>query len=310
MPTPRKCIVDDEAVGTYHLISRCVRQCRLCGEELEHRRGWIEERIAALQQSMAIDLVAWNILSNHLHILAMNRPDVVKTWSDREVAIRWLKMCPGRWLRRKRGIPDGEPPTEDEIAEIIRDRSRVKTLRSRLSSVSWFMGRLKEHISRRANAEDDCTGAFWERRFRSVRVLDEPSVLMTSTYVDLNAVRAGMVDRPERTTHGSVSERAAIAAGLPRRTHIRMTSPPLGTNAAYLEHVDAWGRWQASPGKASIPASLPPILERLELSKKRWLELFRAGWETLRGTAIGTPESKQREATRRRGRWVIDPLAN
>ena len=114
MPTPRKRIVDDGAIGTYHLISRCVRQCRLCGDDVEHRRGWIEERIAKLQQSMAIDFVAWNILSNHLHILAMNRPDVVQGWSDREVAIRWLKMCPGRWLRRKKGIADDEPPTEDE----------------------------------------------------------------------------------------------------------------------------------------------------------------------------------------------------
>ena len=63
MPTPRKRIVDGDAVGSYHLISRCVRQCRLCGDGLEHRRDWIEDRIAALQQSMAIDLTAWNILS-------------------------------------------------------------------------------------------------------------------------------------------------------------------------------------------------------------------------------------------------------
>lgn len=310
MPTPRKHIVEDDVVGTYHLISRCVRQCMLCGDGLEHRRDWIEERIAQLQESMAIDLNAWNILSNHLHILATNRPDLVRSWSDREVAIRWLKMCPGRWLRRKKGIPDGTPPTDDEIARITRDRSRLKELRKRLSSISWFMGRLKEHISRRANAEDDRTGAFWEGRFRSVRILDEPALLMTSTYVDLNAVRAGMVDRPERTSHGSISERFAMAAGVPRRTSIRMTPPPAGTTAAYLEHVDAWGRWQNAPGKASIPSSLPPILERLGLTRERWLDLFQVGWEYLRGTVIGSPASRQREAARRRGRWVVDPLAN
>ena len=63
-------------------------------------------------------------------------------------------------------------------------------------------------------------------------------------------------------------------------------------------------------GKASIPTSMPPILERLELTKKRWLELFRLGWGNLRGTVIGTPESRRGEAERRRGRWVIDPLAS
>ena len=310
MPTPRKRIVDGDAVGSYHLISRCVRQCRLCGDGLEHRRDWIEDRIAALQQSMAIELTAWNILSNHLHILATNRPDLARSWSDREVAIRWLRMCPGTWLRRKRGIVADAPPTDDEIAAIIDNKTRVEILRRRLSSISWFMGRLKEHVSRRANAEDGCKGAFWERRFRSVRVLDEPSQLATSTYIDLNAVRAGMVDRPESTSHGSISERVAIASGRGRRTCIRMSPPPLGSNEAYIEHVDACGRWQVTQGKASIPTSMPPILERLELTKKRWLELFRLGWGNLRGTVIGTPESKRGEAERRRGRWVIDPLAS
>ena len=89
-----------------------------------------------------------------------------------------------------------------------------------------------------------------------------------------------------------------------------MSPPPLGSNEAYIEHVDACGRWQVTQGKASIPTSMPPILERLELTKKRWLELFRLGWGNLRGTVIGTPESRRGEAERRRGRWVIDPLAS
>ncbi len=310
MPTPRRNIVDDDVVGDYHLISRCVRQCRLCGDELEHRRDWIERRIAQLQRSMAIDLTAWNILSNHLHILATNRPDVAKTWSDREVALRWLRLFPAAWLRRKKGIPMAAPPTEEEIAAITRSRIRVKVLRKRLSSVSWFMKALKEHISRRANAEDGCTGTFWERRFRSIRILDEPAKLITATYIDLNGVRAGMVTRPELTSHGSISERAAMVAGLPRRTRIRMADPPSGSNEAYLEHVDTCGRWQQRSGTGVIPASLLPILERLELTKRRWLQLAREGWEQLRGTAIGSAESRQREAERRRCRWVIDVLAS
>lgn len=310
MPTPRKRIIDDDAVGSYHLISRCVRQCWLCGDGLEHRRDWVEERIAELQRSMAIDLTAWNILSNHLHILATNRPDIARSWSDREVALRWLRLCPGRWLRRKKGIPRDAPPTDDEITAITNDRSRVATLRHRLSSISWFMGRLKEHVSRRANAEDGCTGAFWERRFRSVRILDEPTRLMTSTYIDLNAVRAGMVDRPEFTSHGSISERAAIVTGHARRTDIRLSPPPAGSDATYLEHVDSVGRWHTAPGKAAIPTSLSPILERLQLTKKRWLELFQIGWENLRGTAMGTPASRQQEANRRKCHWVIDPLSS
>ncbi len=89
-----------------------------------------------------------------------------------------------------------------------------------------------------------------------------------------------------------------------------MTDPPSDSNEAYLEHVDTCGRWQQRPGTGVIPSSLLLILERLELTKRRWLKLAREGWEQLRGTAIGTAESRQREADRRRCRWVIDVLAS
>ena len=75
---------------------------------------------------MAIDLVALDILSNHLYILAMNLSDVVQGWSDRAVAIRWLKMSPGRWLRRKKGIADGEPPRTPPSRQRHRPRRKPR----------------------------------------------------------------------------------------------------------------------------------------------------------------------------------------
>ena len=309
MATPRGRIVNEEEVGTYHCISRCVRQAMLCGQEYEHRRDWIEHRIAELQEAMAIDVTAWHVMSNHMHLVVTNRPDLVRSWSDRTVAERYLRMCPGRWKRRRKGIADHEPSTEDEIAEITNDPCRVEVLRKRLSSLSWFMARLKEQIARRANLEDGCTGCFWEKRFRSVKVLDRPSLLATSTYVDLNSVRAGIVDRPEDSSHGSISERVAMLMGHSRRTEIRLEPAPHDDEASYLSHVDAWGRVLIG-GKGSISESLPPILERLELDERRWIDLLRSDWSTRRGTAIGSPEAKRLEAKRRRGRWLIDPLSN
>src|SRR5271157_1197399 len=34
-------------------------------------------------------------MSNHLHVILRNRPDVVTLWSDQEVARRWLAVFPG-----------------------------------------------------------------------------------------------------------------------------------------------------------------------------------------------------------------------
>ncbi len=281
----------------------------LCGGGFSHRMVWIEDRIAQLQESMAIDITSWHVMANHLHLVVTTRPDIVREWSDREVATRYLRMCPGRWKRRRKGIPDDEPPTADEIAEITTNPTRLADARKRLSNLSWFMGRLKEYIARRANEEDGCTGHFWEGRYRSVRVLDQPSLLATSTYVDLNSVRAGVVDRPEDSPHGSISERVAMLLGQPRRTKIRLTPAPHDDEAAYLTHVDAWGRVLIG-GRAAIPKSLPPILKRLELDKRRWVDLLRADWSERRGTAMGTPEAKRQEVARRGSRWLIDPLDN
>jgi len=308
MPTPRRCIVDEDTVGTYHCISRCVRGAMLCGEGKEHRRGWIEDRMAELQSAMAIDATAWCVLSNHMHLVVTTRPDLVRSWSDREVALRYLRMCPGRWKRKRKGIPVDGPPTEEEIEEILETPGRLGVIRKRLSSLSWFMAKLKESVARRANLEDGCRGHFWEQRFRSIRILDRTGLLATTTYVDLNAVRAGMVDRPEDTPNGSIAERIRMLLGMPQRTRIRLEPAPFDDEAGYVAHVDAWGR-TLRRDKHAIPPELPPVLERLGLGRQRWLDLLRRGWDELRGTVLGTPESRRQEATRRGGRWVIDLTA-
>ena len=76
-----------------------------------------------------------------------------------------------------------------------------------MHDISWFMKVLNENIAKQANAEDDCTGHFWESRYKSQALLDEQAVLSAMAYVDLNPVRADMAPTPEQSDHTSIQLR-------------------------------------------------------------------------------------------------------
>jgi hypothetical protein len=150
-------------------------------------------------------------MSNHIHVVVRNRPDVVAGWSDDEVARRWWNVFP------KRRDRDGHPaePTDSELTMITADPDRLAQVRARLSNLSWFMRCLVEPIARRANREDKCTGRFFEGRYRCQPILDEPALTACLVYVDLNPIRAGIAETPETSRFTSVFERieALCAAG-------------------------------------------------------------------------------------------------
>ena len=91
MPKPRKSQVSLEATPYYHCISRCVRRAFLCGFEdktgrsFEHRRGWIENRLLALGQIFAIDIAAYAVMSNHIHLVVRLNKIGAENWSSIEV---------------------------------------------------------------------------------------------------------------------------------------------------------------------------------------------------------------------------------
>ncbi len=162
----RKDIVDADEVSVYHCTSRVVRRAFLCGEDpytgqnFDHRKKWIEELLQYMAKHFALDILSFTVLSNHMHKQLRIRPDIVQRWTDREVARKWLFLYP----KRKDKNGNACPPNDKEIRYITGDKKRVKELRQRLCSLSWFNRHLKEEIARRANGEDGVTGAILSGR--------------------------------------------------------------------------------------------------------------------------------------------------
>lgn len=205
MTCARREIYDPTKAIFFHCISRCVRRAYLCGvdsyssKSYEHRKEWVRELLRELGEIFSVDLLAYAVMSNHLHTVLRGRHDLSLLWSAEEVAKRWRKLFPLRFI--------GEEPNEEEITAITREPELVAEYRQRLSNLSWFHRCLNERLARRANAEDECTGRFWEGRFKSIRLEDDAAVLACCAYVDLNPIRAGMSKTLEASDFTSVQDR-------------------------------------------------------------------------------------------------------
>jgi REP element-mobilizing transposase RayT len=209
MGLPRSVYVQEGQEGVYHCFGRCVRRAFLSGfdvltgRDFSHRKGWLVDRLRHLAGIFAIDVCAYAIMENHYHTIVRTRPDIVAGWSDREVAIRWLTLFP----RHRKGKGSPSLATEKEICALADCPERIVQLRKRLSSLSWFIGRLNEFIARTANKEDRVKGRFWEARFKCQALVDEAAIAACMVYVDLNPIRAGLAGTPEESDFTSIQER-------------------------------------------------------------------------------------------------------
>ncbi|MGH1543068.1 MAG: transposase, partial [Arenicella sp.] len=208
MTRPRKDLISIDDTPYYHLISRCVRRAFLCGFDHEsqidynHRRQWIVDRIRLLSSLFAIDICSYAIMSNHYHLVIKLSPEQSTLWTDKETAERWCSIYKGPLLVRNWLQGEQVTPAQQQTINSI-----IAVWRKRLTDPSWFMKCLNEPIARQANKEDQCTGHFWESRYKSQALLNEEALLSCMVYVDLNPIRAKMADRPENSDHTSIQER-------------------------------------------------------------------------------------------------------
>jgi hypothetical protein len=299
MTLPRSTLVCVDDTPFYHITSRCVRRSFLCGvdhasgNDYSHRRLFIEQRIHLLSTLFAIDIAAYAVMSNHLHLVVKLSPEITSEWSDQEVVDRWTSIFKGPLLVQK--YIEEKATLAPAETRVVSDF--INTYRLRLADLGWFMKCLNEPIARMANREDGCTGHFWEARYRSQALLTEEALLSCMTYVDLNPIRAKTALTPEHSKHTSIKQRITPSLDLAESitaivqaqqlNHFNLPLKPLlsfegnVTNEEphgilfslhdYLELVDHTGRILRNDKSGVIALHLPPIVERLGVDRKTWL---------------------------------------
>jgi REP element-mobilizing transposase RayT len=301
MPKPRKQQVSLDATPYYHCTSRCVRRAFLCGfdpysgQSYEHRRQWVEDRIHLLASVFAIDVCAYAVMSNHLHVVLHINSAEAKALTAFEVCERWHQIYNGTLLTQRYIAGDTLSKAEIEAVDL-----KIELWRKQLADISWFMRALNEPIARQANAEDRCTGKFWESRFSSQALLDDKALAACMAYVDLNPIRAKMAKTPEISEHTSVKTRLeAAVAGKPQPKSLfpfvgnERESMPKGLPfklADYFDLVEWSGRIIREDKRGAISGKIPPLLERLQIDPDNWKTLT-TQFERSFKSFVGEPKS-------------------
>ena len=314
MPKPRKLQISLDATPFYHCVSRCVRRAFLCGEDsvsgrsYEHRRHQIEHDLLRLASIFYIDIAAFAVLSNHYHVVLHVDRDRARNADAKDIVRRWHQLYKPKEVSQKYINGKHLEPHEHKQLDAL-----IDTWRKRLHDISWFMKVLNENIARRANKEDECTGHFWESRYKSQALLDEKAVLSAMAYVDLNPIRAAMATTPETSDHTSIKLRIEYwkkkanqqlddqnesfqpKSLMPSGGHLRQPMPCglIFSLIDYIELIDWTGRIIRDDKRGTIHATTPPILQRLDISTDHWLELstrFESRFKGIAGSAESIKE--------------------
>jgi len=181
----------------YHLISRTVGQEFYLGDV---EKEYLMNLIAQYSALYFVKLVGFCIMDNHFHILV--KSESYKEFTHSTISDRLSILCPGKKL--------SHPETRKAL--------------DKLGNISEYMKSIKETFSRWYNKTHNRTGYFWGDRFKSVIVEQKAALAHCLAYIDLNPIRAKIVERPEKYRWSSI--------------YARMNNTPLSKQMSFVGIFD------------------------------------------------------------------------
>ena len=206
-------------VSYHHLMSRTVNGDPFFGDR---EREVLRKMIWQVAEFSGVRVVTYAVMKNHFHVLA-EVPEQERHVSDRELVRRYKVLYP-------RSTP-WQPMRAKVLARLLRENTEEGqylrwALTRRMHDISWFMKTVKQRFSRWYNGSRDRFGPVWSERFKNVLVEGDAWALKTvAAYIDLNAVRAGLVSDPKDYRFCGYAE--ALGGGAQAREGLRVVDRDL-----------------------------------------------------------------------------------
>ena len=177
----------------YHCISRVVDRRFVLGPAEKEQ---FVRYMRAYEAFGQLRVLAFSVMSNHFHLL-LEVPSPPERrgadWSDEEFLHHLASLYSMREVAKIRWeLEHFRDLGHDSAAVALRER-----FLRRMWDLSAFMKSLKQRFTRWFNWQHGRKGTLWEERFKSVLVESGHAARVMAAYIDLNAVRAGMVEDPK-----------------------------------------------------------------------------------------------------------------
>jgi len=167
----------------YHVMSRTALDGFVIGDvEKDYLLG-LTKRLCRLYFA---EIIGFCLMGNHFHLLVRMHPG--GNYSDADIREKYNAFLGPDEILKK-------PELTDELI----DRLRLKW-----EDLSEFIKEIKQGFSRFYNKRHNRKGFFWSERFKSVIVDNGETLINCLAYIDLNPVRAQLVEKPEQYRWSSI----------------------------------------------------------------------------------------------------------
>lgn len=215
----------------FHVVARVSGRVFCLDDEA---KGVFVDLMRKVEGFSGVVVITWTLMDNHFH-LVLHVPEKVEDLPEEEFWERLSALYSKEKLSEIRATIESFHRMNPGRTAVDQEQAYRQKFLKRMHDLSEFMKTLLQRFSTWFNKRHDRCGRLWESRFKSLLIEGGWDYLMNvAAYVDLNAVRAGIVTDPKDYHWCGYAE--AVAGKAPARKGL-----------AHLMWQEATARGEAVP---------------------------------------------------------------